>query len=204
MRTMFLPAISGRAADLERRGDRGAGRNADRDAFDAGAQARVVEGVVVADRDDLVDRRAVEDRRHEAGADALDLVRAGLAAGQDRAVGRLDRDDLEAGLARLQHLADAGDGAAGADAGDEDVDLAVGVVPDFLGRGPAVDRRVGRVLELLRDDGVRDLLRPAPRRGRWRPSCPWRPRSAPVRRRAAPASCAARSTSISGMTRISR
>ena len=40
---------------------------------------------------------------------------------------------------------------------DEDVDLAVGVVPDFLGRGAAVDLRIGRVLELLRDDGAGDL-----------------------------------------------
>jgi hypothetical protein len=37
---------------------------------------------------------------------------------------RLDRDDMQRRLARLQHLADAGDGAAGADAGNEDVDVA--------------------------------------------------------------------------------
>ena len=52
------------------------------------------------------------------------------------------------GLALLEHLADAGDGAARADAGDEDVDLAVGVVPDLLGRRLAVDRGVRLVLEL--------------------------------------------------------
>ena len=57
---------------------------------------------------------------------------------------------LQAGLARLQHLADAGDGAAGADAGDEHVDFAVRVVPDLLGRRAAVDLRVGGVVELLR------------------------------------------------------
>ena len=58
------------------------------------------------------------------------------------------------GLAFLQDLADAGDGSAGADAGDEDVHLAVGVGPDFLGRGGAVDLRVGFVGELLGPDGV--------------------------------------------------
>ena len=58
------------------------------------------------------------------------------------------------GLALLQDLADAGDGSAGADAGDEDVHLAVGVGPDFLGRGGAVDLRVGLVGELLGPDGV--------------------------------------------------
>ena len=53
---------------------------------------------------------------------------------------------LSVRLARLQHLADAGDRAAGADAGDEDVDLAVRVVPDLLGGGAAVDVRIGGVL----------------------------------------------------------
>ena len=62
--------------------------------------------------------------------------------------------DLHAGLARLEHLADAGDGAAGADAGDDDVDLAVGVVPDLLGGGLAVDLGVGRVVELAGQDGA--------------------------------------------------
>ena len=55
------------------------------------------------------------------------------------------------------HLAHAGDGAAGADAGDEDVDLAVGVAPDLLGGGVAVDLRVGRVLELLRHEVARSV-----------------------------------------------
>ena len=57
-------------------------------------------------------------------------------------------------LARLQHLPDAGDGAAGADAGDEVVDIAAGVVPDFLGRGAAVNFGIGEVLELLRHHGI--------------------------------------------------
>ena len=132
---------------------------------------------------------------HEAGADALDLVRAGLAARQDRRILRLDRDDLRDGLARLQHLADAGDGAAGADAGDEIVDLAVGVVPDLLGRGAAVDLRVGRVLELLRDDRVR-RSRPCSSSALaiGAPHALRRRASARARRRGGPASCAARST----------
>src|SRR5690606_1382857 len=96
----------------------------------------------------------VEDLRSEAGADALDLVRAGLTARQHGRGLRLDSDDLDAGLARLEHLADAGDGTAGADAGDEEVDGALRVVPDLLGRGAAVDFRIGRILELLRHDRV--------------------------------------------------
>src|SRR5690606_20819056 len=104
----------------------------------------------------------VEDVRHEAGADALDLVRAGRAAGKDGAVLGLDSDDAHRVLALLQNLADAGDGAARADAGYHDIDRAVRVLPDLLGRGPAVDLGVGRVLELLRHEGARvplhDLL----------------------------------------------
>ena len=96
----------------------------------------------------------------EPGADALDLVRAGperLLVPQladHRRVDRLDRDDLDRRLAALEHLAAAGDRAAGADAADQDVDLAVGVAPDLLGGRPAVDLRVGRVLELLRHERV--------------------------------------------------
>ena len=85
--------------------------------------------------------RAVEHLRHEARADALDLVRTGLAAGQNRRILRLDREDLEVRQARLEHLADARDGAAGADARDERIELAVRVVPDFLRGGAAVDFR---------------------------------------------------------------
>ena len=64
----------------------------------------------------------------------------GVPFGEQRRVGRLDGDDLRAGDALLEHLADAGDRAARADAGDEVVDLAVGVADDLLGRGLAVDR----------------------------------------------------------------
>ncbi len=100
-----------------------------------------------------------------------------------RTARRLDGDRLEARLARLDHLADAGDGAAGADAGHQDVHLAVGVAPDLLGGGAAVDLRVGRVLELLRHEGVRDVPGPAPRPCRWRRASPRRRGSAPARRR---------------------
>ena len=69
-------------------------------------------------------------------------------------------------LRLLDVAGDAGDGAAGADAGDQHVDLAVGVVPDLRAGGLLVDRRVGRVLELLRQEvalrvGGGHLLGPA-------------------------------------------
>ena len=92
--------------------------------------------------------------RDESGADPLDRVGPLRPSRQDRRGGRLDGDHLDPGLALLQDVADAGDGAAGADAGHEDVDLAVGVGPDLLGRGPLVDGRIGRVLELLGHEEV--------------------------------------------------
>ena len=124
MITIDLAGVFRAPPDVDRRGDRGAGRNADRNALDPRHQAGGVEGGLVADGDDLVDHGAIEDRRNEAGADALDLVRPGRAAGEDGRVFRLDRDHADARLARFQHLADAGDRAAGADAGDDDIDLA--------------------------------------------------------------------------------
>ena len=119
--------------------------------------ARRLDGVGELDVDDLVDHALVEDRGDEVGADALDLVGAGRALGQQRRVRGLDRDDLRAGHALLEHLADAGDRAARADAGDEVVDLAVGVADDLLGGGLAVDLDVRLVLELTGQDRARGL-----------------------------------------------
>ncbi len=86
--------------------------------------------------------------RPEVLADALDEVRATGAAGVDGALG-VGADDLHAAVGDLlEVLADAADRAAGADAGDEVRDLAVGVAPD-LGTGGLVvaERTVGvRVL----------------------------------------------------------
>ena len=84
MTTMFLPAFSGREPTIDRR------RSAAPEEMPTGTPSSratrraLANGVLVGDRDDLVIDRGVEDRRHEAGADALDLVRAGLAAGQHR------------------------------------------------------------------------------------------------------------------------
>ena len=70
----------------------------------------------------------------------------------------LDGDDLNLGVLLLEELAHAGHSAAGANAGDEDVDLAVGVIPDLgAGRG-LVDGGVGGVHKLAGDDAVGRLL----------------------------------------------
>src|SRR5262249_29180281 len=143
-----LAGVLGTAGDLD--GDMGGGAGADaaQDALFAGHAPSHDEGVVILNLDDLVHDAEVEHIGHEAGADTLDLVPAGLQGlalhllRDHRAGHRLDGDALEARLALLDDLADAGNGAARADAGHEDVTLAVGVAPDFLGGGLAVDLRV--------------------------------------------------------------
>src|SRR5690625_1965762 len=66
--------------DLERRGDGRTGGDAREDALLGGEPARRLDGLVEVDVDDLVVDLGVEDLRDEVRADALDLVRSGLAA----------------------------------------------------------------------------------------------------------------------------
>ena len=110
---------------------------------------------MIADGDDFVDDAAIQNRRREACADALDLVRARLTAGQNLRILRLHRDNLDTRLALFQHLSNAGNRAPGADARDEEINLAFHVVPDFFGGGLAMNFRIGGVFELLRNDGAR-------------------------------------------------
>ena len=84
---------------------------------------------------------------------------ARAALGQDRRVVRLDGDDLDGSLLLLQVFAGARDGAAGADAGNEDVDRAVGVFEDLRTGGGFMDGGVRRVDELTGDEAAGDLRR---------------------------------------------
>jgi hypothetical protein len=118
MATISLPAFSGRAATLS------AAKTAAPELMPTksllrAAAARRGDGFVVGDLDDFVDQLGVQDRWHKACADALNLVRAGFAAAEDRAVGGFDGNSLETGLALLDIAGYAGQGAARADAGDE-------------------------------------------------------------------------------------
>src|SRR3546814_16854857 len=79
--------------------------------------------------------RSMEVGRNESGAEALDRVRSGLAARNDGRQGRLDRKDLEVRPMFLGELRDAGDVAAGADAGDQHVDRRILEVGEDFGAG---------------------------------------------------------------------
>src|SRR5207248_11539712 len=79
------------------------------------------------------------------------------AAGVHRAL-RVGADDLDRAVGDvLQVPAGAGDGAAGADAGDEGGDPAVGLLPQLRAGGVVVGGRVLRVGVLVRLPGARDL-----------------------------------------------
>ena len=93
--------------------------------------------------------------RDKSSPGALDFVRTRLdrlasqGLGNHRRILRLDRDCLEGGLAGFDHFVATGDGAACSDCGDQYIHLAVGVGPNFLGGGFAVNGGVCRVVKLL-------------------------------------------------------
>ena len=115
-------------------------------------------GVLVGDGDDLVIDLGVQHVRHKACADALNLMRTGHALAQHRGGGGLDSHNLHVGVLALEILADAGHRAASADTGHKDVDLAVGILPNFGAGGALVSVRVGRVHKLAGHKAVGNFL----------------------------------------------
>ncbi len=74
--------------------------------------------------------------------------------GEHGAVGGFDGDTFELRLFGLDVAAHAGERPAGADPGDENVHLAVGVIPDLRAGRRQVNGRVGGIVELLEDVAV--------------------------------------------------
>ncbi len=104
----------------------------------------------------VVDDVDIQHIRNETGAKTLDGVPpwlqwlAGATLGDDRAVDGFYRDHFHAGFSLFQDLTYAGDRAAGADAANDNVNLAIGVFPNFFRSRLAVNFRIRRILELLR------------------------------------------------------
>ena len=121
--------------------------------------AAIFERILVRHGDDLIVNLRIERLRHEARADALDLVRAGLALREHGARRRLDSDNVHVLILLLEIAADARQRAARADARDERRDLAVRVLPDLRARRRLMRRRVRLVRELRGDEGMRRRLR---------------------------------------------
>ena len=139
-----LACVLGALCQLDGSPDSSTGRDAHQNAFLMADQAAGGKGVVIFDGDDLVVDLGVQ----HVGYEALNLVRTGSALAQDRGGSGLNGHDLDAGILALEVLAHTGDGAAGADAGYKDVNLAVGVVPDLGAGGGDMSLGVGRVDEL--------------------------------------------------------
>src|SRR4051812_23344870 len=142
------------AGDLQRAPDRRAARHAGEHALAPGQRPGQPDRLLVGAPHHLVQQFHVQDGRHESGADALDPMRPCRSAGQDGRLGGLHRDDLRPGVALLEHLADAGDRPTRADARHEHVDAAVHVAQDLHCRRARVDLGVGRVRELVGQEGV--------------------------------------------------
>src|SRR5699024_7591545 len=85
-----LARVLGALADLDRGMERGTRGDPDEQALLLGGATRDGDGRVGVDVEDLVVDRGVEDLGDEVRAEALDLVRAGRSAVEDRRLGRLD------------------------------------------------------------------------------------------------------------------
>ena len=96
----------------------------------------------------------------EPGAKPLDFVGAGFqglagqSLGNDRRILWVHRDGLKRRFARFDDLHAAGNRAASSDTGHQNIHLAVGVGPNFLGGCLFVNCHVGRIFELLRNPRV--------------------------------------------------
>src|SRR3954453_19279457 len=149
-----LALVLGALGNFQRRYHRGAGGDPDKESLFFGKAARHVDGFVVRNGDDFIDVVPAKNAGDKSCANALDLVRGRLASGENGAVSRLDCDSFEGRLLGLDVFADTGDGSACAHAGNEDVDAAVGVIPDFGASGFEVNLGIGRVIKLLQDVAV--------------------------------------------------
>src|SRR5271157_5250878 len=149
-----FPLIFRAARHLQGRDYRRSRGDADEQTFFQREPARHVDGVVIADGDDLVDVVPTQDAGNKTGPNSLNFVRAWLSAGKNRTVDRLHSDSFERRLLGLDVFGDTGDGAASAYSGDEKIDAAVGVFPDLGTGGFEMNLGIGRIVELLKDVAV--------------------------------------------------
>src|SRR5271166_3179903 len=112
-----------------------------------------VEGVVIADGDDLVGERQIACLGDEARSNTFHLMLARGTSAQHRTLG-FDHDPQHVGVALLEIARHAGEGAAGAGADDNSVNLSAELVIEFAGRGLVVKVRIVWVFELACDEGV--------------------------------------------------
>lgn len=129
--TMTLPGVFRALCKLCCRKDCCAGGDAHQNALAACQRAAGRKRVLVLHGENLIVNVGVQRIRHKARADALNFMRARLAAGENRGGSRFHRDNLNIGVLRLEVRAYTGERAARADACNENIELAVRVCPDF-------------------------------------------------------------------------
>ena len=126
--------------------------NPDKYAGFSGCVSGCVTGVGCRNRHDFVDEIHVQNGGDESGTDALELVWAGVFAGNYCAAIGFDGGDMDLRQYFFQHIGASGEGAAGADAGDEAGDIVIGIPEEFQSGGAAVSFGVGGIIELLHDE----------------------------------------------------
>src|SRR5690606_31648220 len=109
----------------------------------------------------LVNQIKVEVLGNKAGPETLNLVGRGFdlvapqCLGDDRGIRGLHRHSGNGFTFGLFNITgDAGQGAAGTNAGNKDIHFTIGIVPDFRAGGVFVNLRVSGILELLRQEVV--------------------------------------------------
>mmetsp|Transcript_13430 Transcript_13430/g.28145 ORF Transcript_13430/g.28145 Transcript_13430/m.28145 type:complete len:210 (-) Transcript_13430:572-1201(-) len=144
-----LSLVFGALGNLRGGQDSGTARNSAKDSLLGGHVAGHFHGVVAGDLNDLVEQAGVGVSGNKTGSDSLDFVGTGFSAGEDRRFGWFDGHDLQGRIQRLEVLPASRNCSTGSNTADQDVDLAVGIGPDFRAGRLAMDLRVVGIVELL-------------------------------------------------------
>src|SRR6185437_15571581 len=131
-------------SQLQRLRHRRAAGNPNQQAFFFGHPARRLHGFFRGGGHDFIYQVCPQDLGNESRAQPLNFLWPRLASGNHRRIPRLHGHNLKAGLFGLDVLAHAGQRAARAHAGNQDVDFAVRVIPDFRSRRVTMYLRIRR------------------------------------------------------------
>lgn len=112
------------------------------------------ERILVGNMKDLVINEGIKSIWWKERKKKLNIVREGREEGKKRWVIRLEREEIEGWIERIDEMKEECDSEEGEDKGDKDIRLEIGIVKDLIGSSEEMDLRVGGVLKMLRDDGI--------------------------------------------------
>ena len=116
------------------------------------------EGILVFNSDDFIINLGIQSVRYKACADALNFMRTGNALRKYRRTCRLYSNNLHIGILGFQISAYTRKSTAGTYAGNKDINLAFGILPDFRTGRCSVGGRVSRIGKLAGDKAVRSAF----------------------------------------------